>query len=101
MLRTSEWREQRAESRRLGRTIGRRPEDNFSQVVGDSHGHGPLERPGKIVGDFLSVGASGGIVGQRGSEAVEDPNPVNDVKMVSPHNARMIGLKHGSSLTEF
>ena len=87
MLRTSECREQRAESRRLGRTIGRRPEDDFSQVIGDPHGHGPLERPGKIVGDFLSVGASGGIVGQRGSQAVEDPHPVNDVKMIPPHDS--------------
>ena len=87
MLRTSEWSKQRAESRRLGRAIGRRPEDDFSQVVGDPHGHGPLERPGKIVGDFLSVGASGVVIGQRGSEAVEDPHPVNDVKMISPHDA--------------
>ena len=52
-----------------------------------------LEHLGKIVRDFLGVSASGFIVGQRGSEAVENPRPLNDVKMISPHDATMNELK--------
>ena len=89
------------QGRTLGRTLERQPKDDLSQVIGDPDGRGPVENlvPGKIVHDFLGVSASGFIVGQRSSEAVEDPHPVNDMKMVSPHNARMSWAKTGSCLT--
>ena len=86
----------RATDRELGGTIDG---DDFAQVVGNPYGRGPVEHLGKVVGDFSGVGASSLVVGQRCSEAVEDPRPLNDVKMVSPHNPRMIGPKHRSSLT--
>ena len=93
MLRTAERRKQRAEGRRgrqLGRTID---EDDFPEVVGDPDCRDPLEHLGKIVRDFLGVSAGGLVVWQRGSEAVEDPRPLNDVKMISSHDATMNELK--------
>jgi hypothetical protein len=79
----------------LGRTLERQPTDDLSEVIGDPDGRGPLENlvPGKTIRDLLGVSASGFIVGQRSSEAVEDLHPVNDVKMISPHDATMNELK--------
>ena len=84
-----------------GRTIERHPIDDFPQVVGDPDGRGPVENlvPGKIVRDFLGVIAGGFIVGQFRPEAVEDRHPINDMKMISPHNARMNWAKTRSCLT--
>ena len=70
-------------------------------VIGDPDGRGPVENlvPGKIVRDLLGMSASGFIVGQRSCEAVEDRHPISDMKMISPHNARMNLAKTGSCLT--
>lgn len=80
ILRTSERREQWAGGRRcglLGRTFERHPENDFSQVIGDPDGRGPVENlvPVKIIRNFLSVSASGFVVGQFRPEAVEDRRP--------------------------
>ena len=89
------------ESSVRGRTVERHPINDFPQVVGDPDGRGPVENlvPGKIVRDFLGVTAGGFIVGQFRPEAVEDRHPINDMKMISPHNARMNWAKTRSCLT--
>jgi hypothetical protein len=55
--------------------------------------------PGKTIRDFLGVIASGFVIGQRGSEAVEDRHAINDMKMISPHKARTDWAKTRSCLT--